>query len=295
MDIEYNAGSHTMFVSQTNTIRTLLERAGMLDCNPAPTPCQAGIVFTKTDCPETPNPESSTDFRRLIALANFISNWTRPDITFTVNKLCKYMSNPGPVHWQALKHLLRYLKGTLHLGLFYNFGAESEVKGLHGYTDASYADCPDTSKSTIGYVFYYGGAILSWYSKLHTFVTTCTNHSEYAALAHGAKEAQWMVYLFDQIEAEVKHAPVPLFVDNSGVVSMVFNPVEHQSNKHIRISCHYARELTEENVIAPQRVATDKNLADSFTKPLGGVAFRALVSNYVNGPRGSSVRGGVLA
>ena len=165
-----------------------------------------------------------------------------------MNKLCKYMSNPGPVHWQALKHLLRYLRGTLTLGLKYDFGQPAPVPGVHGYTDSSYADCPDTSRSTIGYVFFYGGAILSWYSKLHTFVTTCTNHSEYAALAAGAKEAQWFVYC--------AHTPVPLFVDNSGIVSMVFNPVDHQSNKHIRVSCHFARELTEEKVIAPQPTRT---------------------------------------
>src|SRR6185437_8935027 len=151
------------------------------------TPCAANMVFSKQDCPETPDPQSCTEYRKLVALANFISNWTRPDITFTVNKLCKFMSNPGPVHWAALKHLLRYLKGTVHLGLCYDFGKVPKVQGLHGYTDASYADCPDTSKSTVAYVFFYGGAILSWFSKLHTFVTTCTNHSEYAALASGAK------------------------------------------------------------------------------------------------------------
>ena len=63
---------------------------------------------------------------------------------------------------------------------------------------------------------------------------------------------------------------------------MVFNPVEHQSNKHIRISCHYARELAEEKVIVPQRVTTEDNLADIFTKPLGGVAFKAVVGHYVS-------------
>jgi hypothetical protein len=223
MDITYDAGGRTMSISQTSTIKTLLERAGMLDCNPVSTPCQSGMIFTKKDCPEIADPQSCTDFRRLIALANFLSCWTRPDITFAVNKLCKYMSNPGAVHWQALKHLLRYLKGTVNIGLFYNFSQVATVQGVHGYTDASYADCPDTGKSTIGYAFFYGGAILSWHSKLHSFVTTCTNHSEYAALAHGAKEAQWMVYLFSELEPTLKHVPLPLFVDNSGVISMVFN------------------------------------------------------------------------
>ena len=67
----------------------------MQDCNPVVTPCQAGVVFTKQDCPKTPDAQRCTEYRELVALANFISCWTRPDITFTVNKLCKYMSNPG--------------------------------------------------------------------------------------------------------------------------------------------------------------------------------------------------------
>ena len=94
----------------------------------------------------------------------------------------------------------------------------------------------------------------------------------------------------------MQHTPVPIFVDNSGVISLVFNPVDHQSNKHIRLSCHYARELTEQQIIAPQRVPTDKNLADVFTKALGGVAFKEMLGQFVkHGPDLSSVRGRVLA
>ena len=295
MKIDYSPSSKTMHISQSNSIINLLERAQMVDCNPVQTPCAQGLVFTKKDCPENSDPAQVSHYRALIALANFISCWTRPDITYTVNKLCKYMSNPGPVHWQALKHLVRYLKGTQHLGLFYCFDRPASVEGLHGYTDSSFADCPDTSKSTIGYVFYFGGAIVSWFSKLHTFVTTSTNHSEYAALAAGAKEAQWLVYLFEQLDSRAKHSPVPIFVDNSGVISLVFNPVDHQANKHVRLSCHFARELTDLQVIAPQRVSTDKNLADPFTKSLGGVAFKTLLAHYVQPQSHSaSVRGEVL-
>jgi hypothetical protein len=65
-------------------------------------------------------------------------------------------------------------------------------------------------------------------------LTTSTNHSEYAALGLGAKEAQWLVYLFEQLDPHDKHhQPVPIFVDNAGVVSLVLNPVDHQANKHI--------------------------------------------------------------
>lgn len=127
--------------------------------------------------------------------------------------------------------------------------------------------------------------MLSWFSKLHTFVTSCTNHSEYAALFHAAKEAQWLVYLFQDFKlAAGDLTPIPIYVDNSGVVSMVFNPVDHQSNKHISIEHHYSRELTALRVIAPQRLPSAENVADAFTKPLAAPAFLAVVPKLVNIP-----------
>ncbi len=194
-----------------------------------------------------------------------------------MNKL-KYMANPGDNHWRALKHLLRYLKGTLSFGLHYDYGHSDEHvvfhKGLHGFTDSSFADCIDTGRSTLAYVFFFDRSILSWYSKLNSYVTTCTNHSEYNALALGAKEAEWLVLLYGELDTSTLHTPVPLLVDNSGIIAMVFNPVDHKSNKHVRIGCHYTRELTENKVIAPIRVPTDANIADIFTKALAAPAFK---------------------
>ena len=130
--------------------------------------------------------------------------------------------------------------------------------------------------------------MLSWYSKLHTYVTTCTNHSEYAALFLASKEAQWLIYLFEELDPASLPKPMPLYVDSSGVVSMVFNPVDHSSNKHVKLACHYVRELAFEKLIAPQRIPTTDNLADLFTKPVAGPQFKVLVSRLVREPRRSS-------
>ena len=281
MDIQYKPESHKMFISQKHTTEVLLERAKMQDCNPAQTPCPAGTVFSKKDCPATPSPRT-TEYASLVALANYLACWTRPDIAFVVNKLCKFMSNPGDAHFAVLKHLLRYLKGTKHKGLCFDFSAPSSVQGLHGFSDSSHADCPDTKHSTIAYIFRLDDAVLSWFSKLHTFVTTCTNHSEYAALFSAAKEAQWLKYLFQDFKLDGTLTPIPIYVDSSGVVSMVFNPVDHQSNKHIQIEHHYSRELTEIRTIAPQRLPSAENVADAFTKPLAAPAFSAVVPKLVN-------------
>ena len=118
---------------------------------------------------------------------------------------------------------------------------------------------------------------------------TCTNHSEYAARFKSAKEAQWLSYLFQELDSGVVYTPIPMYVDSSGVVSLVFNPVDHQSNKHIRIAHHYARELTEQRVIVPQRLPSAENLAHGFTKPLPAPIFKAMVQKYVSSTEGKTV------
>ena len=174
------------------------------------------------------------------------------------------MSNPGEAHWKCLKTLIRYLSKTKNQGLL--FGGDT-ASGLHGFTDSSFGDCPDTGRSTLAYVFRYGSCILS--------LANCQYLHE-SALAAGAKEAEWLITLFEQLEPTVSCAPVVIYVDNSG--SMVLNPVDHKANKHIKISCHYTRELTVDRVITPQRIDTKDNLADVFTKALTGPLFNRFAS-----------------
>jgi hypothetical protein len=282
MEICYSISDRSISICQSNTIGVLLERSKMTECNPSSTPCPAGTVFTKKDSPPDAGANTTaTEYRSLIALANFLSCWTRPDITFTVNKLCKYMANPGDAHWKLLKHLIRYLKGTKNLALKYAFSS-SEGSTINGYSDSSFADCIDSGRSTMAYTFFYGSALLSWYSKLGSYVTTCTNHSEYNALALASKEAEWLLLLFSQLHPDNEYKPLPIYVDNSGIVSMVFNPIDHQSNKHVRISCHYTRELYENKIIIPVRVPTEANIADMFTKPLPVLKFNAFVSKLLS-------------
>jgi len=283
MEIIHLREEGKMYINQSNTVDVLLERAKMKDCNPVQTPLQPGTTFSREDANMEASAEDIKQYRSLVALANFLSCWTRPDITFAVNKLCKFMAFPGSVHWKSLKHLLRYLKGSRLSGLFYDFSGEGHST-LFGYTDASFADCPDSGKSTIAYAFFFGQAIISWYSKLNSFVATSTNYAEYCALANGAKEAEWLLLMFEQIAPDLKVKPITLFVDNSGVVSMVFNPVSHQANKHIRINCHYTRELANNKTIAPQRVTSEENISDIFTKSLPATTLRYLAGKIMAEP-----------
>ena len=275
MDIVQSDDFSTVTVSQKNSIEDLLERAGMTNCNPAATPCVAGMVWTKQDCPEVVQPAhpEMPNYRGVVALALFISNWTVPTAVFTVNKLCKYMGNPGDKHVAALKRLLRYFASIKDHGLVYTRPASPQ--GLVGFSDSSHMDCPDTSRSTVAFVFFFNDCVISWYSKIHGFVTTCTNHSEYAALFLASKEAfhliEWLRPLQDFLSLTVE--PTTIFLDNDGARALSHNPVGTALNKHVRMMHHFTQELVAAGTIKTCDVDTTANRADVFTKALGPQVF----------------------
>ena len=184
--IKRDRATKSLSLDQSDAIKALLQKSGMENCHPAATPVATTMVFTKHDCPSDADRadmvEEQAWYRSILASTLYFSICTRPDITFAVSKLCKYMHNPGTEHIRALKRLLRYLKGTHTRCLVYDFSAPPPLSGAYGYYDAAHADDIDTRRSTMAYIFLYEGCAISWATKLHTYVTTSTNHSEYGPM-----------------------------------------------------------------------------------------------------------------
>ncbi|XP_055814156.1 secreted RxLR effector protein 161-like [Solanum dulcamara] len=88
----------------------------------------------------------------------YLANTTEPDIIFSVNLLVRYSSSLMRKHWKCVKHILRYLKGTVDMGLFYT---NKYCVDLVGYVDASYLSDPHATRSQKGYLFTYGGIAIS--------------------------------------------------------------------------------------------------------------------------------------
>ena len=109
--------------------------------------------------------------------------------------------------------------------------------GLYGSFGASHADDVDTRRSTLAYVFFFSGCAISWKSKLHTFVTTSTNHSELVVSATAGREAKFLWKLFGSLNlhgtASLFCKRVDLFSDSMGVVAVATNPVLSASTKHL--------------------------------------------------------------
>ena len=277
-EIKRDRTARTITISQKKPVLKMLAKAGMQDCAPADTPVAAGFVFTKGDCPadEKARRQQAPQAKWYIStLASciYFATWTRPDISFAISKLCKFMHNPGPKHLQALKRLLRYMKKTADLGLVYAFTNTPAKTGVYGYYDASHADDIDTRRSTLAYVYYMSGCLISWHTKLHTYVTTSTNHSEYCAAAKAAREAKWLEKLFNFLGAQDMVHPIALFSDSQGAIAMNYNPVNRAASKHVDLADHYAREQVERGTIVITYVRTTEMLADALTKALAAGPF----------------------
>jgi len=128
----------------------------------------------------------------------YLATTTRPDITYTVGYLARFNSNPGLAHWQAVKHLLCYLKGTADYGITYAPDPNSNEL-FSTFSDMDHGGCKDTRHSTSGYLVKIGSGVVSWSSKLQSIVTLSTSKAEYIAAISAGKEIRWMRNLLHEM------------------------------------------------------------------------------------------------
>ena len=114
---------------------------------------------------------------------------TRIDICFAVNTLSQYLVKPRRVHLIAVKHVMRYLKGTIDLGLYYE---RDHDYNLHGYTDSDWARSAANKKSTLGGCYCLGSAMISWFSKKQSSVALSTIEVEYIVACSACCEGIWL-------------------------------------------------------------------------------------------------------
>ena len=140
------------FLSQTFAMKEkVLSRFGYSDYKPVSTPYDASLILRK-------NKRIMRDqlrYSQIIGSLMYLASATRPDISFAVSKLSRFVSNPGDDHWKALERVMRYLKGTMNYGIHYT----RYPRVLEGYSDSNWIS--DADETTSGYVFTLGGGTVS--------------------------------------------------------------------------------------------------------------------------------------
>ena len=153
----------SIFLHKSLYTRKLLKRFSMEVAQPLSSPIVVRSVDLKKDefrpCDEGEKClEPETAYLAAINALMYLANCTRPDIALAVNLLARFSAKPTKRHWNGVKHILRFLKGTEDLELFYKVGEDSDIKG---YVDACYLSDPHKRKSQTCYVFLRQGATIS--------------------------------------------------------------------------------------------------------------------------------------
>ncbi|KAB2636175.1 hypothetical protein D8674_026709 [Pyrus ussuriensis x Pyrus communis] len=260
LGIEVIQGSGGIFISQRKYAQEILERFNMHQCNSVLNPIVPGFKLTKD---EGGIKVDGTVYKQMVGSLMYLTA-TRPDLMFVVSLISRYMERPTEVHMQTAKRVLRYVKGTTDLGIFYKKGGTEE---LIGYTDSDYAGDQDDRKSTSGYVFMVNMGAVSWSSKKQPVVTLSTTEAEFIAAASSACQVVWLRRILESLNHE-QRSPIVVYCDNISTIKLSRNPVLHGRSKHIDVRFHFLRNLVKDEVLELVHCSSLEQVADIFTKPL---------------------------
>ena len=265
LGLEVKQGESGIFVSQEAYAKNILKMYKMEDSNPVAIPMELGAKLSKFEGGDRVDPSK---FRSLVGSLRYLT-CTRPDIAYSVGVVSRFMEEPRHSHWKAIKRILRYIRGTESLGLYYS--RTNEYK-LVGYSDSDWCGDVDDRKSTAGYVFYMGDTAFTWLSKKQPIVTLSTCEAEYVAASWCVCHATWLRNLLHELKM-TQHEATEIRVDNKSAIELAKNPVHHERSKHIDVRFHFIREKVKKGDMRMIHVASQDQVADIFTKPLPTALF----------------------
>ncbi|KAG8480237.1 hypothetical protein CXB51_024800 [Gossypium anomalum] len=265
MEILRDRKTSKLYLSQKGYIEKLLCRFNMRSAKPVSTPLAAHFRLSSTLSPQSDDEieyMSHVPYSSAVGSLMYAMVCSRPDLSYAVSAVSRYMANPGKEHWKAVQWILRYLRGTTDVCL--QFGRTED--GVIGYVDADFAGDLDRRRSLTGYVFTIGGCAISWKATLQTTVALSTTEAEYMAITEACKEAIWLKGLFSELNEDLQISTV--FCDSQSAIFLTKDQMFHERTKHIDVRYHFVRDIIARGDIVVSKISTHENPADMMTKSL---------------------------
>ncbi|WVZ01079.1 hypothetical protein V8G54_027148 [Vigna mungo] len=265
MKISRDRSRRMLWVSQEDYIEKILKRFNMHNAKSARVPIAGHFKLSKSQCPKNEEEKeemSKVPYSSAMGSLMYAMVCTRPDIGYAVGVVSRFLSNPGKEHWEAVKWILRYLRGSAKRSLCFGNG---DLK-LIGYSDSDMAGDVDSRKSTSGYLITFAGGAVSWQSKLQKCVTLSTAEAEYVAVTEASKEMLWMKNFLSELGHDQDDYVVNC--DNQSTIHLTKNPMFHSRSKHIDVRYHWIREALDEKKLKIEKIHTDLNWSDMMTKSI---------------------------
>ncbi|GJW19529.1 retrovirus-related pol polyprotein from transposon TNT 1-94 [Tanacetum coccineum] len=257
-----------IFINQAKYALETLKKYGMDLSDPVDTPM---VDRLKLDEDLMGTPVDQTRFRGMVGSLMYLTA-SRPDLVFAVCMCARYQAKPTKKHFEAIKRVFRYLKGTINMGLWY---PKDNAMSLTAYADADHAGCQDSRRSTSGSAQFLGDRLVSWSSKKQRSTAISTTEAEYIAMSGCCAQILWMRSQLKDYGFDFNK--IPLYCDNKSAIALCCNNVQHSRSKHIDIRHHFIREQVENRVVELYFVETNYQLADILTKALPRERFEFLL------------------
>lgn len=269
MTVIRDCTNRILCLGQVGYLEQVLRTHGMWDSKPVATPIDSSLVAAATDY-QCKN-KFRLQYQSAVGLLMYAMLGTQPDIAFAVSVVSRHASNPKSPHWQAVKRIFRYLKGSLKLQLTFR----RPLQVLSGYSDADWAGDHDT-RSTSGFLFNIGSGAISWSAKCKPTVALSSCEAEYIKQTQATKETIWLKSLLAQLDSSLAKGvnAVIIHCDNQGAIALAKNPEFHARSKHIDIQWHYQRKRIEDGSVEFSYIQTEEKIADGLTKALTREKFQ---------------------
>jgi hypothetical protein len=284
--VAFSPDARSIFISQPAMARTILERSGMTEANPSPTPLMPGTVLDVAPGERQEISQKHKDrYKSVVPALGWMACMTRPVLKFPVSKLARHVSDPAENHIRALTQVLRYLAGTINKGIRFVWKLSDDAavrvpdSTSGSYSDSSHVDDKVASKSTLAFVVFRASGPISWYSKLSALVSRSPQESEFLALDVLILELVWILGLQAELGYCGPSGSDPavwatrlrtIFMDNAGALSCLNDVVRHQANKHYRLRLESVKELIALYGFVLRKVSGALNPANPLTKMLSG-------------------------
>ena len=260
LGIEIHRKPKGIFINQTGYINKLLQKFNVIECNPTSLPIDPKTYLKRNTGTRRVDPAA---YRSIVGNLLYLAH-TRPDKTYAVSCISRYMQEPEETHLQAAKKILRYLKGTASHGLLFS---KTNSGTLHSYSDSDWGMDLDTRRSTSGILHRIRTTSIAWSSKLQSTISLSSTEAEYKALTEASKDIIHYRRLLQEL-GYVDKNPTTLLSDNQSSIKLVKNPIMHVRTKHIEIQHHFIRETANADILQVEFTLTETQLADFLTKPL---------------------------